>query len=249
MNDSTTRFSNRVDDYVRYRPTYPAEIIDAIVEGFTSPIVADLGAGTGISAVILAQSGARVHAVEPNALMRGAIRHDERISVVDGTAEATTLPDASVDVVTAFQAYHWFDPAAVLEEAVRIGRTRVRFAAVWNHRDRNDELTAQYESIIDRYDVSRGGIDRNRRAGTVLDDLRRTGWTDVRTVEASHEHPLNWEAMIGFVRSASYLPREGDAYDAMAGELRAVYDRQAAAGNVRFRWTTRAYIGERYPAQ
>ena len=114
MNDSTTRFSNRAEDYARYRPTYPGEIIAAILRDFSEPAVADLGAGTGISAKLLANAGATVYAVEPNAAMRAAIPQSGRITPVDGTAENTTLPNGSVDIVTAFQAYHWFEPPAVL---------------------------------------------------------------------------------------------------------------------------------------
>ena len=247
MNDSTTRFSNRAEDYARYRPTYPREIVDAILDGFTNAVVADLGAGTGISARLLADAGASVFAVEPNAEMRAAIAPHERIAVIDGTAERTTLASASVDVIAAFQAYHWFDPAAVLAEAARIAKPQARFAAVWNHRDRDDAFTGAFESIVDKYDVSGGNIDRNRRSGTVFDDLNFAGWQNVRKVSASHEHPLTWDTMMGFVRSASYLPREGSPYQAMAIELRELYDRELAHGPVRFVWKTEAYIGERYP--
>lgn len=245
MTDSTQRFGNRADDYARYRPSYPPEIVTAILEGFPNASVADLGAGTGISARLLANAGAFVYAVEPNGAMRAAVPSSERIRAVDGTAEATTLERSSVDVVTAFQAYHWFEPPAVMREAARIAKPRARFAAVWNHRDRSDPTTAAYEAIVDRYDTSGGAIDRSRRAGTVLEDLRAAGWSNVRVVTGRHEHPLDWEALIGFVRSASYLPREGDAYDAMAAELRAEFERQSRRGPVRFVWCTQAHIGDR----
>lgn len=246
MNDSTTRFSNRAEDYALYRPTYPREIVAAILDGFTEPSVADVGAGTGISATLLAYAGATVYAIEPNDAMRAAIPGHERITAVDGTAEATTLQNASVDIVTAFQAYHWFDPVAVLAEAIRITKPRARFAAVWNHRDREDPFTAAFEAIIDRYDTTGGAADRSRRAGTVFTDLERAGWRNVRKISASHEHPLTFDGMAGFVRSASYLPREGTPYDAMTAELRQLFDREAASNPVRFIWKTEAYIGDRH---
>lgn len=246
MNDGTTRFSNRAEDYAKYRPTYPREIIDAILDGFVEPSVADLGAGTGISARLLADAGARVFAVEPNAAMRSAIPARGKVTIVNGTAEATALPDASIDIITAFQAYHWFNAGSVLAEAARITKSRSRFAAVWNHRDRDDQFTGAFEAIVDRYDTTGGAADRSRRSGTVFSDLERADWKNVRKISESHEHPLNFEAMLGFVRSASYLPREGDEYEAMVAELRRLYDRQAARNPVRFIWKTEAFIGDRY---
>ncbi len=241
--DSKQRFTNRVDDYARYRPTYPPEIMAAILDGYASPVVADLGAGTGISAHLLREAGATVYAIEPNAAMRTAIVPAEGIVAIDASAEHTSLDGASVDVITAFQAYHWFDPDVVLGEARRITRAGGRFAAVWNHRDRSDPLTRAYEAIVDRYDQSGGDIDRTRRGGTVLDDLRRHGWVDPRVVAARHRRVLDWETMIGLARSASYLPKSGAQYDAMARELHDLFDMWQSERA--FMYVTDAYLAER----
>ena len=214
------------------------------MDRFTSPIVADLGAGTGISAALLAPRSAVVYAVEPNAEMRAAIPPLAGIVAIDGTAEATGLADASVDVACAFQAYHWFDPDSVMREVVRIAKPRARFAAVWNHRDRSDPFTGAYEAIVDRYDISGGSIDRNRRFGTVRDDLAAAGWRDIRSIEAAHEQALDWEALIGFVRSTSYLPREGDAYDRMCRDFREFFT-ASPPQQYRFRWITQAFLADR----
>ncbi len=243
MTDPTTRFGNRADDYVKYRPTYPSEIIAAILDGFTAPVVADLGAGTGISARLLADAGARVYAVEPNAAMRAALEPTDRIEPVDATAEATRLPDASIDIITAFQAYHWFKPDEVMDEAKRIRRMPSRFAAVWNLRDRNDPFTGAYESITDAFDESGGAVDKSRRSGTVGEDLRRHGWRDVRIVRATHRMPLDWEGMIGLARSSSYLPREGERFAEMEAAFRRLYDQWRERG-IAFTWVTEAYLGD-----
>lgn len=241
--DSKQRFTNRVDDYARYRPTYPTEIIEAILHGYTSPVVADLGAGTGISSHLLRDAGAMVYAIEPNAPMRDAIVLVDGIVTIDASAEHTSLDAASVDIVTAFQAYHWFDPRAVLEEARRIIREGGRFAAVWNHRDRSDPLTGAYESIVDRYDESGGAIDRSRRSASVLEDLRRHGWGNPRVVSTTHRRVLDWETMIGLARSASYLPKSGAAYESMARELRDLFD--AWPAERAFVYITDAYLAQR----
>ncbi|HTZ54927.1 MAG TPA: class I SAM-dependent methyltransferase [Candidatus Acidoferrum sp.] len=243
MNDSTTRFGARAGDYALYRPSYPRDAIAAVLDGFPTPDVADVGAGTGISSIALANAGAYVFAVEPNANMRGSIPVRADIAVVDGTAEATSLPAHSVDIVAAFQAYHWFTPDRVLAEAARIGRARVRFAAVWNERDEKDPFVREYSAIIQRYITD--DTEARRRNTTVDDDLRAQGWQHVRLLEFRHVVPVDWEALIGRTRSTSYLPREGPAYDAMAVELRALFDRASEFGGARFALVTSVHLGER----
>jgi SAM-dependent methyltransferase len=168
--DAATRFSDRAEAYARFRPSYPREIVDALLDGFAAPVVADLGAGTGISAALLAAAGARVYAIEPNAAMRAAIVTGQRIEAREGTAESTGLPARSVDVIAAFQAYHWFDAPAVMAEAARIARPRARFAAVWNERDLEHPFSAAYEAAIAPYDTTGGALHRDRRSGRVLAD-------------------------------------------------------------------------------
>jgi SAM-dependent methyltransferase len=241
--DPTTRFSRRAEDYARYRPSYPVEAIRAILDGFTKPRVADLGAGTGISSVVLADAGAHVYAIEPNAAMRAAIPIRPEIDVIDGTAERTNLPDRSIDVVTAFQAYHWFEPDLVLAEAECIGRARVRFAAVWNERDETDPFMREYSDIIRRYMAD--DTEAARRASAIDNDLRKHGWSNVRVLDFRHEKPVDWDGLIGRTRSASYLPREGPAYESMAAQLRELFDRAAELGGARFVLTTAVHLADR----
>lgn len=179
--------------------------------------------------------------------MRAQIVASANVIPIDGRAETTSLPDGSIDVVTAFQAYHWFKPNAVFAEVARIVRPRARFAAVWNHRDREDGTTGEYEAVIDAFDLTEGKIDRERRAGsqTFSEDLRRHGWRKVRLVEARHTQALSREAVVGFVRSVSYVPHEGETYEAMVRALLSIYDRTAREREFAFVWLTQAIIGER----
>lgn len=110
--DPTTRFTSRVEDYVRFRPGYPDEVFDLLKrECGLEPdkTVADVGSGTGISARGLLRTGAAVVAVEPNVAMRASLSPEAGLRSVAGTSEATGLPNGSIDLVTAFQAFHWFD--------------------------------------------------------------------------------------------------------------------------------------------
>src|SRR5438309_4282171 len=125
--DSTKRFGNRVENYVKFRPGYPPELLSFLGEaiGLTAAwAVADVGAGTGISAEIFLRHGNEVWGVEPNAAMRAAAERGltewPKFHGVAGTAEQTGLPDGSVELVTAFQAFHWFDPGTARREFARI---------------------------------------------------------------------------------------------------------------------------------
>ncbi|MBV9438785.1 MAG: class I SAM-dependent methyltransferase, partial [Candidatus Eremiobacteraeota bacterium] len=119
----TARFTKRADAYAAGRPSYPPAAIDALLDGLGDPsavVAVDLGAGTGISSRLLAERGAQVLAVEPNAAMRAAAERHPRVEWIDGTAEQTGLAEASVDLVAAFQAFHWFHAPVALREAIRI---------------------------------------------------------------------------------------------------------------------------------
>jgi SAM-dependent methyltransferase len=243
VTDSTLRFGDRVEDYARYRPAYPREAIVAVLGGSPAPRVADLGAGTGISAVLLADAGAEVFAVEPNAGMRRAIPQRERVHPVNGTAESTGLPEASVDLITAFQAYHWFDPARVFAEADRIARRPARFAAVWNERDERDPFTRRYGEIIRPYMLD--DTEHRRQNTGVAEHIERFGWGPPRLLEFRHDVPMTLDAYLGRARSSSYLPNEGDAYEALAEELRAHFASAQHDGVVRFAYVTAVHLGER----
>ncbi len=139
-----SRFSDRAADYAKYRPSYPDQAIATILEGLGNPsqlVAADIGAGTGISSRLLAERGVRVLAIEPNPSMREAASPHALVEFRNGTAEATNLPDSSVDLVTCFQAFHWFDPAPTLWEFHRILKPSGRLALVWNDRSQEDEFT------------------------------------------------------------------------------------------------------------
>ena len=127
--DSTRRFSDRVENYVRYRPTYPEDVLEVLRQETglkSSDIIADIGSGTGISAERFLRSGNEVFGVEPNLEMRRAaesqLQRYAKFHSVVGTAEATTLPNHCVDYVVAAQAFHWFDQAKAKQEFVRILR-------------------------------------------------------------------------------------------------------------------------------
>jgi SAM-dependent methyltransferase len=229
---TAARFLGRVEDYVRYRPSYPPASIDMLLDGLGDPgllTIADVGAGTGISSRLLAARGARVIAIEPNPEMRAAAAAP-RVEVRDATAEHTGLATASVDVVTAFQAFHWFATPTATAEFGRVLRPGGRVALVWNVRNDDDAFTKAYGEIADL------NSDAAARAGQRSEDpdlaslLGAGGLENLRATEFESAQRLDLQSLLGRARSASYVPREGPEYEAIVRALSALYERFVDAG-------------------
>lgn len=251
-NDSVGRFTNRVDSYARYRPRYPQGAVDWLVaQGALRPgqAIADVGAGTGILSELLLNNGYTVYAVEPNAAMRtvaeAALSASPRFHSIDGTAEATTLPAASVDVVTAAQAFHWFNPPAARAEFRRILTPGGWVALLWN--DRNVGATPfmrAYEALVDRW-----GTDfRQVNHKNVVDDAVLSaffGPAGYVRHQLPNEQVFGWEGLLGRTTSTSYLPTPGDAgYDTMIEALRLLFAQHAVEGSVVMYYTTQIFVGK-----
>ena len=228
----TGRFGDRADDYVAGRPSYPAEAIDVLFEGLgdvADVLVADLGAGTGISSRQLAAQGARVLAVEPNAAMREAAEPHERVEWIAASAEWTGLPEADVDLVTAFQAFHWFDQKKALTEMIRILRPGGRAAVIYNERDESDPFTAAYGDLVRKYQTDET---ERRRADALETFAAFEAWHAVRRIEVRNEQSLDVDGVLARARSTSYLPKAGAIADELHAAIRALVERYARDGRV-----------------
>ncbi len=236
------RFSTRADAYARWRPDYPAGAIDAAVEGLLGGCrIADVGAGTGISSRMIADRGAHVYAVEPNAAMRALIPPHPNIEPVDAPAETLPFDDASLDLVTVFQAFHWFDPDRFLAESHRVLRPGGRLALVWNERDdERDAFTAAYRTIVRKASGDHPAEARMDHVGPLY---ASSLFTDVNKLTFPHAQRLDWEGLLGRMQSTSYLPREGDAWTALVETMRELYARHAGmGGTVTLVYETRVYL-------
>ena len=223
------RFSDRADAYAQNRPGYPPEALDALLEGLEPSgklTIADIGAGTGIASRQLAERGLTVFALEPNHSMAEQAEPDPRIEWIDGTAEDTHLPDCSVDVAAAFQAFHWFDPHAAIAEFKRISRRRI--ALVQYERDERDSFTAEYGTLVRRYATE--SIEA-RRQRSLIEFAQLAGPNCVRS-EHAYSQSLDCNALLGRIASTSYLPRDGERAVELRAEAAKLFERFAQGGRV-----------------
>ncbi|WP_017652693.1 class I SAM-dependent methyltransferase [Fortiea contorta] len=237
------RFSDRAGDYVKYRPSYPSATIDIILEGLNnSPIIAaDIGAGTGISSRLLAERGVNVIAIEPNAAMRAAAESHPLVELRDGTAEFTQLADNSVDLVTCFQAFHWFNPEPTLSEFHRILKPSGRLAVVWNNRDQKDALTAEYSRIVRE---ASNNHPAESRMESVEPLLKTPNFVNIKEYTFVYRQELNLDRLIGRAMSVSYLPREGLVYEGVIADLQDLYQQfRNEQGFINMVYRTSLYIG------
>lgn len=247
---ATQRFTSRVADYVRYRPDYPAALLAWLrgEHGITPDWrVADIGAGTGISSKMWLDAGHAVTAVEPNDAMRAAAQDwlgdNPRFKAVAGTAEATTLPDASVDVVSAAQAFHWFDQSAVKPEWRRILRPGGLVAVYWNSRRLTGSAFLEgYEALLNTYGTDYSSV--SERYGDD-DHMRRWFGDGLRGMARfPHAQRLDFDALRGRLLSSSYAPQPGNPQHApMLAALRELFDATASGGTVDFAYDTRVFLG------
>ncbi|HEX5052666.1 MAG TPA: class I SAM-dependent methyltransferase [Planctomycetota bacterium] len=245
----TRRFHDRASDYARFRPSYPDAAIDAILAGLSPPsglVVADVAAGTGISTRLFADRGARVFAVEPNAEMRGAALAHPNVTWIDGTAEASTLPAGSCDLVTVAQAYHWFAGDVALREFQRVLRPRGRLAILWNKRSREDAFTLGYRAALEAID----GDAPAERSTFDPETVAATGrFTGLRALTFRNAHPLTQEELLGRAMSTSTVPRSGPRTDTLLGLLRALHaEHRDAQGRATMVYRTEVYLWDRVDA-
>jgi SAM-dependent methyltransferase len=250
MSDSVERFSNRVENYVKYRPDYPREIITFLASNCglkPDSVVADVGCGTGISSRMFLENGNRVIGVEPNAAMREAaisqLAEFSRFSIVDGTSAETTLPDASVDLVTAAQAFHWFDPVATRPEFARVLKPNCYVVLIWNIRQLDTTpFLIEYEAFLQRF-----GNDYNfvRHENITDRELAAFFQKEYGLATFPNVQVFDFEGLKGRMLSSSYMPNENSPiYGTMIEELRGLFAKHAENGRIKVFYDTNVYYAQ-----
>lgn len=250
VRDPLKRFSSRVTEYVRARPGYPDQLFDFLQQnvGLTKEsVVADIGSGTGIFTAPLLDRAAFVNAVEPNREMRQAAENrfagHASYRSLDGTAEATGLPDHSVDLVTAAQAFHWFDPRRARAECLRILKPRGQVALVWNSRRiAGTPFLDDYESLLLKFGTDYDRI--KRQHDEKVDRNAEFFQTGFQNQKFSNFQYLDFAGLKSRLLSSSYVP-QADSPQApeMLRELRQIFDRHVQNGTVTVEYDLELFYG------
>jgi ubiquinone/menaquinone biosynthesis C-methylase UbiE len=248
MKVPTERFSDRVENYAKYRPRYPDATLEFIRKIVPRPAtIADVGSGTGILTRQLLDAGYEVYAIEPNGPMRAEAERtmgaDPLFHSVEGSAESTSLPDRSIDFIASAQAFHWFDRAKAKAEFQRILRPRRWVALIWNERQANaSTFSWKYEELLQR--ALPEYIEVNRRNLNMEDVRAFFEPGEVTLKKFPNVQKLGREALMGRFLSSSYVPLEGEPghREAMTAAER-LFDENAADGEVSFVYETVLYLG------
>lgn len=244
-----TRFSDRVSDYVKYRPNYPIEIIRKLGDtvGLDSNfVIADIGSGTGLSSQRFVQAGNLVYGVEPNLEMRQAseviFTDNKKFMAINGTAEKTTLEDHSIDLIFCGQAYHWFDFDKAREEFNRILKPRGAIVLAWNERSREDSLQQDYERLLRNLVPEYSKVtQKNIDVDNIKDFLTPK---TLHIISLENQQVFDLVELKGRLMSSSYSPKESDEnFKEVMDALEVLFNRYQQNGKVFFNYDTLLYVG------
>lgn len=247
MPNTVERFSNRVANYVKYRPGYPPEVLQLFRDemGLTpGSVIADIGSGTGLSARLFLENGNTVYGVEPNEAMRAAaeefLAEFPNFHSIDGTSEQTTLPDASIDIVIAAQAFHWFRPEETRLEFKRILRHGGYVALIWNERQLDSTpFLRDYEQLLIKYakdylEVRHEKVNEELLSAFFKAEFRRATFANVQV--------FDFDGIKGRMLSSSYMPSEADEdYLPMVEELEILFAKHNESGKIEVFYDTNIF--------
>jgi SAM-dependent methyltransferase len=249
LENPLTRFSDRVADYVRYRPAYPREVIEVLGQrcGLApSSVVADIGSGPGALARLFLEHGNEVFAVEPNAEMRSAgqelLGHFDRYHSVEGTAESAALGAESVDFITAAQAFHWFDWQRAKAEFHRILRPSGYVVLLWNDRRFDSAFEEDYEQLLLDFGTDYSNV--KDRGGAAVGALNGFFSGNYETAKLSNRQDFDLAGLRGRLFSASYAPKPDHPNHApMLRAIEYAFRKHASNGKVTIEYDTNMYFG------
>lgn len=248
--NSTSRFTDRVENYIQYRPSYPADVFEYLKsEGIlkTVSVIADIGSGTGISAELFLKNGNIVYGIEPNDAMREAaeklLAGYSNFRSINATAEETTLSDNSIDLIICAQAFHWFDIPKVKVEFRRILKPAGRICLMWNERilDGNPFLIA-YEKLLLKY-----GTDYMNVRHENIDEDKLNEFFDGGYIKKTfpNKQVFDLAGVTGRLLSSSYTPQyDSPLYEPMLAELNEIFEKDQVNGLIEFLYDTNVYVSK-----
>jgi len=250
MSDTVERFSNRVENYVKYRPDYPREILQIFRDEMNQQndsIVADIGAGTGISARLFLENGNRVFGVEPNQAMREAaeefLKDFPNFRSVEGTAENTNLENDTIDFVVAAQAFHWFNQTDARTEFKRILKENGFVVLIWNERQLDTTaFLIDYESLLIKFGTD---YEKVRHENINRETLRDFFQTDFRQAVFQNRQSVDFDGLKGRMLSSSYIPsEENPRFLEMIKNLESLFAEHAEMGKINILYDTKVFYGQ-----
>ena len=250
MKSSTERFSDRVENYVRYRPDYPVEIILRLIElcqlDEKSDII-DIGSGTGIFSNRLLEQGLNVTAVEPNKEMREAAEDRlcqyERFKSINGSAEQTNLSDASVDLIVSAQAFHWFHATETRREFIRILKPTGSVALVWNQRDMQSPFQFDYDAMLQQHAPEYNDFNHMNMSDETIAQFFDSN--SYKVLNFKNNQSFDLQGFLGRMQSSSYTPALGaPGHDNLMALATSLFRQHEVNGNISFDYNTRLHLGK-----
>jgi ubiquinone/menaquinone biosynthesis C-methylase UbiE len=248
MSESTKRFSDRVVDYINYRPSYPLEIVDTLISECnlnSRSTIADIGSGTGILTRLLLDKNFHVAGVEPNESMRSAAEQQlssyAKFASSGGQSECTGLADHSIDLITAAQAFHWFKRDEARQEFVRVLKPGGRVALIWNQRRLEQPFQKEYDAILRKFATDYNSV--NHMNISYEDIAEFFSPNKVSMFEFENAQVFDQAGFLGRMQSSSYTPAANTREHVMLVQAaRDLFDRYECGGEVRFEYVTRLYL-------
>jgi SAM-dependent methyltransferase len=250
MTNPTERFTNRAENYAKFRPHYPESIISFFKEELgLNPfsIIADIGSGTGFSSELFLQNGNTVYGIEPNKEMRETgeklLSTFPKFNSVDASAEQTTLPDYHIDIIIAGQAFHWFDVEKAKKESARILKPDGWVALFWNERQLDSTpFLIDFENLLKEFGTDYPVISEHNMRHKIDVLFSENGYS---TKEFPNKQILDYEGLEGRLLSDSYIPTsESPVFTPMLVRLKEIFERHQIDGKVEILYDTDIYYGK-----
>ncbi len=250
MNNTVERFSNRVENYVKYRPGYPKEVLQlfaAEMDLRKDSVVADIGSGTGISAKLFLENGNPVFGVEPNTAMREAaenfLQEFPNFKSTDGTAENTSLEEKSIDFIVAAQAFHWFDKTNTRKEFKRILKDKGFVVLIWNERQLDSTaFLRDYERLLKEFGTDYETVRHENITKETLQDFFQT---DFQQAVFQNKQTVDFDGLKGRMLSSSYIPsKENPRFEAMLKNLESLFAQYSENGKIDILYDTKIFYGQ-----
>ena len=246
MSDNTKRFSDRVEDYVKYRPSYPDEMVKILEEKIEidkSITMADIGSGTGISSIPFLKKDYAVIGVEPNKEMREAAEHllsnFTNFRSVNGSAEKTNLPDQSIDLIFCGQAFHWFDKEKSKIEFDRIFKGNRNLILAWNSRSTESSFQSEYEkALYDNIEEYKFVNHRNISDEQISNFFSPEG---MNKTCLDNQQVLDLDGLKGRLKSSSYCPKSGNQYNKLMLKIEQIFEKYKVNNSIELKYETQLY--------